>query len=172
MQRREAIRTLSGIMGAMVALPAWAEKWSVEKIAGPTLLDKGQKMILTSMVDAIIPKTDTPGAAELGVSRFVELMIQDCFETSSQDQLKKGLSNLDSAARTQFGKGFSRLRSSEQLQLIKSFAQGSDQPDRDFVNLVKNLVIQGYTSSEYVMTHITRYELVPARYHGCVSIES
>lgn len=127
--------------------------------------------MLGDVVDTIIPRTDTPGASDLGVQDFVELMVQDCFEKPVQEQLGMGLARLDKEAQNRFGQGFSALKSAQKLDLVKSLA-GRKDSEADFLNSVKNLAIQGYTSSEYFMTNVTKYELIPARYHGCVDIGS
>ena len=127
--------------------------------------------MLGDVVDTIIPRTDTPGASDLGVQDFVELMVQDCFEKPVQEQLGTGLARLDKEAQSRFGQGFSALKSAQKLDLVKSLA-GRKDSEADFLNSVKNLTIQGYTSSEYFMTNVTKYELIPARYHGCVDIGS
>jgi hypothetical protein len=47
----------------------------------------------------------------------------------------------------------------------------SNNEDKDFVKLVKNITIQGYLNSEYVMTNLRIFEFVPGRYHGCVPVK-
>lgn len=154
----------------VVAIPSWADEWTSTGLPEPALLSKDQKKLLSDLVDVIIPRTDTPGAVELGVPRFVELMVQDCFEKPAQEQLGAGLTALDKEAKTRLGRGFSALSSDQKLDLVKSLAGKKDSEESAFLNSVRNLTIQGYTSSEYFMTNVTKYELIPARYHGCVDI--
>lgn len=170
MHRRDALRSLTGLLGAAVAIPSWAQAWTPSALEEPKLLGSTQKKVLTGMVDAILPKTDTPGAAELGVQRFVELMVQDCYEGPQRDRLKDGLDRLEAEAKNSKGKNFADLKGTERLELIQKWASGPDKSNRDFTQLVKDLTIHGYVNSEYVMTHITKYELVPARYLGCVPV--
>ena len=172
MHRRELLKTLTGIFGMAVTVPSWANGWTSTGISGSTLLSKEQKRLLTDLVDTIIPRTGTPGASDLGVQHFVEQMVRDCFEKPVQEQLGVGLIKLDNEAKNRFGHGFSALKSDQKLDLVKSLAGKKDSEDADFLSSVKNLAIQGYTSSEYFMTNVSRYELIPARYHGCVDIGS
>ncbi len=172
MHRRELLKTLTGIFGMAVTIPSWANAWESTAISKPDLLSKEQKRLLSDLVDTIIPRTGTPGASDLGVQNFVELMVQDCFEKPVQEQLGAGLTGLDKEAQNRFGQGFSALKSGQKLDLVKSLAGKKDSEEADFLNSVKNLTIQGYTSSEYFMTNVSRYELIPARYHGCVDIGS
>lgn len=172
MHRRELLKTLTGIFGMVVTVPSWASGWTSDGISEPALLSKAQKRLLSDLVDTIIPRTDTPGAADLGVQHFVELMVQDCFEKPVQEQLSAGLAGLDKEAQSMLGRGFSALNSTQKLDLVKSLAGKKDSKETVFLNSVRNLAIQGYTSSEYFMTNVTKYELIPARYHGCVDIGS
>lgn len=36
--------------------------------------------------------------------------------------------------------------------------------------MIKRMTVDGYMGSEYVMTNITKYEMAPNRYHGCVPV--
>jgi hypothetical protein len=39
-----------------------------------------------------------------------------------------------------------------------------------FFNTTKGLTIQSYIASEYFLTKVQVYELIPGRYHGCVPV--
>jgi len=158
-------------MGAMANLPAWASGWSKKTLENGTLLAADQSKILAGMVETIIPKTDTPGAGELGVSKFVQKMVTDCYDKKAQDTLAKGLDSLESESKKTFGKSFADITSPQQTQLLKQIENSTDSDSKAFFRMVKNLTIQGYMSSEYVMTNITHYEMIPARYHGCVPVK-
>ena len=172
MRRREALKSLTGIFGATLLLPSWSNAWTTDGLAEPALLAKGQKRILADLVETIIPKTDTPGAAELNVQRFVELMVQDCSEDSGKEQLKKGLDKLTQEAGKISAGGFSALTGPQRLALVKDWASRKGSEEQTFMDSVKNLTIQGYQSSEYYLTNVSRYELVPARYLGCVDVNA
>ena len=40
-----------------------------------------------------------------------------------------------------------------------------------FYNVTKRLSVQAYTTSEFYLTKIHVYEMVPGRYHGCMPID-
>jgi hypothetical protein len=123
------------------------------------------------MVQTIIPKTDTPGAGDLGVNKFVELMVKDCFDDKAQKVFQSGLSELEHKSKQEYQLSFSAASDAQRKKLLENFSAGGNEAQKAFFNMVKNLTIQGYMSSEYVMTNLTHYELVPARYHGCVPIK-
>ena len=171
MERRVALKSMALAMGAMAGLPAWASGWSKSAVGTGALLTADQSKILAGMVEAIIPKTDTPGAGELGVGAFVQKMVKDCYDAKAQESLAKGVSNLDEQSIQRFGKSYADAGKEQQLQLLQDIDKGSDASQKAFLGMVKNLTIQGYMSSEYVMTNITHYEMIPARYFGCVPVK-
>ncbi|NIJ51658.1 gluconate 2-dehydrogenase subunit 3 family protein [Dyadobacter arcticus] len=171
MERRVALRSMALAVGAMANLPSWASGWSKGSFPKGTLLAADQAKNLSAMVEAIIPKTDTPGAGELGVGDFVQKMVKDCYDKKAQATLSNGISNLDAQSNKKFGKSYADASKDQKLQLLQELEKSTDAEQKAFFGMVKNLTIQGYMSSEYVMTNITHYEMVPARYHGCVPVK-
>jgi hypothetical protein len=171
MERRVALKSMAVAVGAMTGLPAWAAGWSKGALTDGKLLSAGQAEILSVVVETIIPKTDTPGAGELGVGKFVQKMVTDCYDKKTQDNLVKGLETLETQSQRNFGKSYADASKDQKLQLLAEMEKSSDVSQKAFFGLVKNLTVQGYMNSEYVMTNITHYEMIPARYHGCVPVK-
>ena len=171
MERRVALKSMALAMGAMAGLPAWASGWSKSSLPNGVLLSVDQSKTLSGMVESIIPKTDTPGAGELGVAAFVQTMVKDCYDKKAQDNLSRGVDALDALSAKNFGKSFSDASKEQKVQLLQEIEKSGDSQQKAFFGMVKNLTIQGYMSSEYVMTNLTHYEMIPARYHGCVPVK-
>ncbi|CAG5005600.1 hypothetical protein DYBT9275_03613 [Dyadobacter sp. CECT 9275] len=171
MQRRVALKNMALTMGALASLSSWASGWNKSGIRGGVLLAADQSEVLMAVVEGIIPKTDTPGAGELGVHKFVEKMVKDCYDKNVQDNFVSGISKIDTASTKAYGKPFAGITQSQKLELLGNLQKSNDADEKAFFGLVKNLTIQGYMNSEYVMTNITHYEMVPARYHGCVPVK-
>lgn len=158
-------------LGGLISLPAWAEGWNKTSVASlQAFLSPTQDALLADIVETIIPATDTPGAKALGVHSFVQKMVADCYDKKAQDTFSKGLTTVESMAQQTGGKAFAALTDSQRIELLKRLEQSTEAEQKDFYRLVKSLTIQGYMTSEYVMTNITKYELVPGRYHGCVPV--
>ena len=172
MLRRNALKTLATVVGGLTTLPAWATGWSSESLGQlPALLSVDQRDTLAALVDTIIPATDTPGARELQVPQFIQKVVADCYDKKTQDLLANGLSLTDDLARKAYGTAFAGGDTSQRIQLLKGMEQSPDAAQKDFYGLVKNLTIRGYLNSEYVMTNLTHYEMIPSRYHGCVPVK-
>lgn len=170
MNRRQVIQNLTLGVGGLLALPSWANAWNASNFPKSTAFSAAEESLLAEIVDTIIPKTDTSGAKELGVQKFVQRMIADCFNKNDQDTFKAGLQKTDKLASEKYGKGFETCSSIEKLELLKAIQNSEDKDLKSYFGLVKRLTIQGYMNSEYVMTNITKFEFAPGRFHGCVSI--
>ncbi|MBO0952446.1 gluconate 2-dehydrogenase subunit 3 family protein [Fibrella sp. HMF5405] len=157
------------LAGGLLALPAWANAWTRSTVAANhALLDPTQAEILTELVDTLIPASDTPGAKALNVPDFVQKMVIDCYEPAVQQQVKDGLLAVDAVAKVSFGSSFSTCDTPQRLDVLKQLEVSPDQNRKEFYGLIKNLTIQGYTTSEYVMTKYLNYSMIPGHYYGCV----
>lgn len=154
-----------------MALPAWANGWNRQSLPKNTLLTPAAENLLAEVVETIIPATDTPGAKELGVHTFVQTMVKDCYDQKAQENLTNGLDQLDQYSQQVFKKSFSAGTSPQRIHILEGMALSDDPTKKAFYSMVKNLTIQGYLNSEYVMTNLTHYELVPGRFQGCVPVE-
>ena len=171
MERRNALKTIAGAIGGLISLPAWASGWTAETVR-PTeqLLSRSQDNLLAEIVETIIPATDTPGAKALNVHQFIQKMVLDCYEPKAQETLRKGLETTDELAQKTFGKSFANGDVTQRTALLTQLSQSSDPVQKEFYGLVKGLTIRGYMSSEYVMTNLTHYQMIPGHYYGCVPV--
>lgn len=172
MERRNALKTLAGAVGGLVALPGWASGWTAESVQlTKPLLPADQIETLAAVVDTIIPATDTPGAKELNVQQFIQKVIADCYDKTTQDTLANGLILTNDLAQKAYGKPFNGGDVTQRTTLLRQLEQSTDPAQADFVKLVKPLTIRGYLNSEYVMTNLTHYEFIPGHYYGCVPVK-
>ena len=162
---------MAGAVGGLVSLPAWANGWTAETVRSTRkILSGSQTDLLATMVETIIPATDTPGAKALNVDQFVQKMVVDCYPKTAQDNLRKGLDSLDGLARTAYSKPFADGDAAQRTALLTQLVQSTDTAQKGFYSLVKGLTIRGYMSSEYVMTNLTHYQFIPGHYYGCVPV--
>lgn len=167
MQRRVALKQMALALGGMVTIPQWAYGWSSQKlISGHALtLTPELETLLSEVVETIIPATTTPGAKELGVDKFMLTMLRDCAEKQVQENFTNGLQAIEDKAKQTFSTSFTACTPTQRDQLLSGLDQEGKQ---SAFSLIKNMTIQGYLNSEYVMKNLLKYELIPARYHGCV----
>ena len=171
MHRRKSIQNIALLAGGLIALPTWAKAWSLDSLPMVgKLLNTAAENTLTLIIETIIPESDTKGAKSLGVPVFVNTMLADCYERKVVENVEKGLAVVENLSTQRYQQSFVNLTTQQKEQLLLSLEKETDSNLKDFYSLIKNLTIQGYTSSEYVQTNFLKYEMAPGHYHGCVSI--
>jgi hypothetical protein len=132
-----------------------------------------QEALLAEITETILPKTDTPGAKELGIPTFVLTMVDDCAGKEDQAIFVAGLEGIEKLTQEKISKSFTDCDAKERgsiLASIESQAKGVSSEIQKAFSSIKNLTIWGYTGSEYVMTNFYKFEFVPGRFHGCVPV--
>ncbi len=82
----------------------------------PGLFNAQQLAAVAAAADITIPRTDTPGAVDAGVPRFIELMVADWFNDDERARFIAGVDGLIAQA----GGDFAALERVEQLALLEA----------------------------------------------------
>ena len=169
MNRRQAIKRTALFSGGMVffkySLIGQASSLSIP--ASSTFGPKEERL-LRMVVDTLIPKTDTPGAKDLGVDKFVLLMVNDCHSEEDQAAFYSGLHAMDAFVEKGFGQSFATCDADTRVEALNSVNKKSDaSPElKAFVRIAKSRTIQGYLESKYVMTQVLPHKMIPDPYDG------
>lgn len=174
MNRRSGIKTLLIISAGAALLPSCLQD---EKKLSLTLknikIDGRDEELLSEVSETIIPKTNTPGAKDVSAHLFALMMIDDCDDPADQDKFVKGLKEFQDFSRKKFDKSFVKCTPAEKGELLKSIESGNTIPENVafFYSTIKRLTVQAYTSSEYYLTKVHVYQLVPGKFYGCVPVK-
>lgn len=164
--RRELLRRLSLAGVGALTSPAWARALGAEKTHAhaaavqaaadpgwtPSFLSADQDKLVTVMAEAIIPRTDTPGATAALVNRYVDAILADADE-EHQAGFVRGLAWMDAKSRSLFGTTFVAATPEQQNQLLTIIGSGDEHSDaddvgREFFDDMKAKTIVGYYTSE------------------------
>ena len=179
--RRVALKQL-GLLTAGVALLPGCVK-DAPKAASITLknihVNGGQEAVLAEIAETLIPTTDIPGAKAMNAHHFVLRMIDDCQPEETQKDFEKGFAEFEKAVEKKHGKSFDELSAADRkafLTEIDVAAKAEREKDdlssvSKFYSLVRRYTIQGFTSSEYVLTNVFHYNMIPGKFVGCVPIQ-
>ncbi|MDT0642051.1 gluconate 2-dehydrogenase subunit 3 family protein [Zunongwangia sp. F363] len=173
MNRRNLLKVLGISAVGLATVPLWMDSWNTDSLPDEfDEIDEDQKKMLTGMVDTIIPATDTPGARELGVDKFILTMVGDCFSEKVQKQFMAGFQELNEASGEAYDKDFMELSSAQREEVLADMLKAEKpEGEMNFVAFVKGLTVGGYMSSEYVMKNLLHYEQVPSRWNGSFPVE-
>lgn len=188
MNRRELLRYITIGAGA-----GFTGSLAQNLIAGelPTatpskaIFDSNTSKMVSTLSEIIIPKTDTPGAIEAGVPKFIEMMVADWYNDEERTIFFNGLAGLDKFCESQFKKKFLQCNATQQVSALKDAEQqaksyhamgwagfGVDIQDKDidrktpFFNKIKELTVLGYYTSEVGAQQELVYDPMPMAYEG------
>ena len=182
MDRREALKRTAWIMGGAVSAPAimgilkgCAAKPTIDWT--PVFLSSEQGALISQVTEIIIPKTDTPGAKDVGVPGFIDQIVKECYKKEDQDTFLKELQAFDDAAKKEYGDPFIELDAEQQTAFVKKVHDAAVNTEdtgtpaqRPFILNLKELTMLGYFTSEPGATQVLQYNAVPGAYKGCVPV--
>ncbi|HLK18645.1 MAG TPA: gluconate 2-dehydrogenase subunit 3 family protein [Bryobacteraceae bacterium] len=114
----------------------------------PSYFSPAEYRTIDALTALIIPKDDTPGAQEAGVSEFIDFMAAHG-EKEVQQPMRDGLKWLDTAGQTTFLK----LSPDQQTEILKRAAvRGAD--GHDFFRLIRRYTVMGYYTSAVGMKEL------------------
>jgi Gluconate 2-dehydrogenase subunit 3 len=195
MQRRELLRLLAAGAALPVLSPsllahfqqAQAQVGSSYKLR---TLSPQQNAQVVTMIDLIIPATDTPGAKAARVNEFIDVILTDWATESERQAFLNGLAGVDNKSNELYGKTFVDASVDQQTTLLRAMddaamaAHGNRRPrhgntipeERDkqlqgnFWDVFKGITIHGYYTSEIGFTQEENLQIIPGAYHGCVPL--
>ncbi|MFT5886810.1 MAG: hypothetical protein ACI9IP_003281 [Arcticibacterium sp.] len=168
MKRRSLIKNLTLGVAASIALPSWAKNWSPSDLPVGQTLTSSDEALLIDVIDTLIPKTDTPGAKELGVEKYVKAMIATMHTKEEQATFYKGLPLVDAFAKRKYDSTFANLNPNSKVECLGMIEVNEEEKINSFFKTLKNYSVRGYTGSEWYMTEKAGYEYAPGYGYGCV----
>lgn len=144
-------------------------------------LNQHQDETLIALSDVIIPATDTPGAKEALVNRFLDLLLS-VQPAEFQERFVDALAFIDAQSNQQLGKDFRSLGPDDQIWLLTPWAytrqpshwterdQRRTEPDQgaDHFDLLKTLIASAYYGSEIGQKELGwDGEFTHGPYQGC-----
>jgi gluconate 2-dehydrogenase gamma chain len=186
MNRRELIQHVAYLMGGAISAPAIMgvlNGCSAKPSAGwqPVFLTPEQGEIVAEIAEIMLPRTQTPGARDVGVPAFIDTMLKDAYTTADHARYIAGLNELDAEARRKHQRGFMDLEAPARLSLVQRVHDEATKHEltlsippaelkRPFILMTKELTLLGFFTSQVGATQVLQYDPVPGEYHGCVPL--
>jgi hypothetical protein len=209
MNRREALRLLAGGAALQLApsqlvtsrmLAVMREARAVlQDQASPTpkTLNPHQYTTVKTVAELILPRTETPGATDVGAADFIDLILTEWYEDSERSRFLNGLADIDARSQALFAKDFidstaaqqglvltalgeqmieARERDRERSWSTVDSSNAGSAPEvpeesKNFYFTLRQLTLTAYYTSEAGATEELHYEIIPARHAGCAEIK-
>nr|WP_299382484.1 gluconate 2-dehydrogenase subunit 3 family protein [Allomuricauda sp.] len=207
MERRVALKNMGMVFGYAVATPTLLG--IVQSCKGKKVLDwtpeffsKDEGAVVHTILDIILPKTDTPSATEVNVHVFLDKFANEVMPAEDQDFLKmcmdkftdKVLSesqeetladleaeHIEPVLSTYLKKQTDEVEEqhAEAIEAYKEAVEESGGAALDdeiacytFANMMRGSAIWAYKTSEYVGEEVLAYLPIPGEYIGCGDVET
>lgn len=194
MNRREALRLLAAGAALNLAPPSMMAmlrdaRAFVDTQPALRTLEPHQAATVRAMAELILPRTETPGAADVGACEFVDLMLTEWYDPAEKGRFLKGLTDLDARAIALFGQNFVESSADQQAMMLEELGEkmteeadrardrasaggGSSDAGESFYPMLRRLVLTAYYTSEEGATDELHFEIIPGRYDGCTPAQS
>lgn len=138
----------------------------------PTFFTPEEWRTVGVLADIVIPKDDRSGSAtDAGVPAFIDFMMGE--RTESGEQLRAGLTWLDTESQKRFTSAFATLTAEQQLAIVNDIAWPRKAPAGmedgvEFFNRFRNLCASGFWSSRMGVEDLGyRGNVANASWEGC-----
>lgn len=184
MKRRDALKSLGLATGFVLATPtiasilqsctSEAETWT------PNFLTQEQGVIITNIVDIILPKTEgLPSATEVNVPEFIDKYLDKVLIVEDQERVKKAFNNIVSILKPNPEDTIEKVTSEDYITLLdnnmlikdeidterESNPESLDYTTAEFLNALKMLTISTYVTTEQIGENVLKYDPVPSQYY-------
>lgn len=196
MDRREVLRTITYMTGFAVSAPVAsallsgckAEPTAEGMVFEPEFLSKAEYAFVSEVSEGILPKTDTPGAKEVGVPEYIDRVVAQIYSPADQERFRSGLQELMEIDANEIGKPLTDLNTEELIAFVAGLDEemkaqwaeweanppASEEEARERYNVfqdIKQLTIGGYFTTQEVATTQLAYDPVPGEWIGCGDLQ-
>jgi hypothetical protein len=186
MNRRNALKkttlALTAAVGAPTLLSLLQACGKTDRLSWtPQFLGEDQARFISSFVDFLLPKTQTPGGLDVKADVFIDLMYAKTYDEAGQKNVLAEIEKFNSDCKSNFGSVFADLSEEDKAACFRlheakspkfrknvwGTAVGPGEPV-DFYRSLKSTVLWAYFSSEEIGKNVLNYDPIPGPYQGCI----
>ena len=173
MDRRKVLKNIVIASGGLITLPQWMISCGIsDTTVHQSSFSIAEQKILASIADTIIPAGNSIGALSVGVDKFLQKLIDDCYEKQVQDNVKAQLKAMDTSAGSMHKKHFADCAQSQREELLLKLSMSDKKEEKEFFDLLKSETIRGFNTSQKVMQEYLGYKVAPGHYYGSVEVKT
>lgn len=188
MDRRNALKKTGLLAGAAVAMPSLFSilqscKDEPRATWQPLFFTLSEANTVSTMVDMILPRTDTPGALDVKADVFIDRVFAKTYGEEDQEKMRNEIAGFNADCKKNHGKPFYELNREKREAVLKAAEKSSgkinpgiwgktvgDQKPVGFYRVLKSMAIWAYFTSEEIGENVLRYLPVPGEYEGCIAL--
>lgn len=176
---RRALLQLAGLaaLPSLARAEAAPDDWDADLHAQAaqrpaTLFRADERALVAAMADAILPRTDTPGALDVGVPAFIEFITAEWMTEAERTEFRAGLAALEAHAVAGYGRTWPALDPVQRMGELDWAAMPIDpeHPARRAYRRLRGHALHGYLTSERVRREVLKVNMTPGHYRGDVPV--
>ncbi|MCM5662563.1 gluconate 2-dehydrogenase subunit 3 family protein [Galbibacter mesophilus] len=205
MDRRKALRNIGLTTGFVVASPtllSMLQSCTEDKATWvPKFFTEEEGVVLTNIVDIIIPKTDTPSASEVNVPQFIDQYILEVDTDEAQEKYRQKMAGLVNQLKAKYGDDVSDITPEQYEEIVAENLKVDENKRKDLnkrisiegneveIGTTENMVqdnealaygmindlrwstINAFKNSQLIGEEVLAYDPVPGVYNGCLPVE-
>ena len=169
MKRRDLLKTgvygLAGVTLSSTLISTLESCTSIEKY-NPVYFSKTEFSLLSNIVDFLIPKTETPGALEMKVPQFIEIIISETYNNESKNNFSNKLKLLIEDFKS------NNIDLSDYNSMKSKFVNDfNNKTHQEIYNQIRDLTVWGFKTSKEIALNVLNYNPIPGYQLGCVDID-
>ena len=172
MNRRDALKSVMVMMGGtMVGATAILTGCAPEHQIEGLNFSPEDIAFLDEIGDTIIPETDTPGAKATGIGAFIVMMVKDTYDADQQKTFVDGLNMIRKDFKSTKGSDFVEASQEDRLAYLNGMNEQfktSKGEEAKVINMLRDLTVLGYFTSEIGATQALNFVEVPGRFDPCI----
>ncbi len=188
MDRRQALKKTGLWAGAAMATPSFLSLLQSCKNESrsewqPVFLIEQEARTISTMVDMLLPRTETPGALDVKVDIFLDTVFAKAYDKEAQENVRAEITAFNDDCKKTYEDVFHQLSETDRIEVLKTsektsgtfnkgvwgVAVGEQQPV-GFYRSLKSMAIWAYCTSEEIGKNVLNYDPIPQEYDGCVPL--
>lgn len=169
MNRRDLLKKgvygLAGVTLSSTLISTLQSCSSIKKYS-PLYFSKTEFSLLSNIVDFLIPKTETPGALEMKVPQFIDIIISETYNNESKNNFSNKLKLLieDFKSNNIDLSNYNSMKS----KFVNDF---NNKTHQEIYNHIRDLTVWGFKTSKEIALNVLNYNPIPGYQLGCVDID-
>ena len=169
MNRRDVLKKgvygLAGVTLSSTLISTLQNCSSIEKYI-PLYFSNDEFSLLSNIVDFLVPKTETPGAVDMKVPQFIDIIISETYNNESKNNFSNKFKLLIEDFKS------NNIDLSDYNSIKSKFVNDfNNKTHQEVYNQIRDLTVWGFKTSKEIALNVLNYNPIPGYQLGCVDID-
>ena len=169
MNRRDLLKKgvygLAGVTLSSTLISTLQNCSSIEKYI-PLYFSNDEFSLLSNIVDFLVPKTETPGAVDMKVPQFIDIIISETYNSESKNNFSNKFKLLIEDFKS------NNIDLSDYNSIKSKFVNDfNNKTHQEVYNQIRDITVWGFKTSKEIALNVLNYNPIPGYQLGCIDID-